>query len=482
MIFSCYRKNPAPCRKKPVLFFTVKAKRGGDPMKEFVILSPTAILGYGFPLASFKEGLSRSPQAIAVDAGSTDPGPYYLGAGIPFTGRNSVKRDLDLILEAAVINKIPLLIGSAGGSGGEPHLKRDVDLLMEIAGEKQLHFQMAVIHAEVNRTRVRDALRNNKIEPLGPVPPLAEKDLEDAVRIVGQMGVEPLAGALEAGAQVVVAGRAYDPSVFAAPAIQCGYEPGLAIHLGKILECGAIAATPGSGSDCLLGRIGAGYFEVETLNTARNCTVTSVAAHTLYEKSNPLLLPLPGGGLDLRNTIFEQAAENRVRVKGSVFIPAEKYNVKLEGVKRAGFRTVTIAGCRDPVLIKEIENVIETVRERTKDNFDGAEYDYYLDFKIYGKNGVMGALEPVQNALPHELGIVIEVIGSNQETADTICGFARSTMLHCSYPGRMATAGNLAFPFSPSEFRGGEVFNFNIYHLMEVADPFELFPMDLIKV
>ncbi|MDD2553703.1 MAG: acyclic terpene utilization AtuA family protein [Desulfotomaculaceae bacterium] len=451
-------------------------------MKEFLVLSPTAILGYGFPLSSFKEGLSRLPDAIAVDAGSTDPGPYYLGAGEPFTGRNAVKRDLNYLLEAAAANKIPLLIGSAGGSGGEPHLKRDVDLIMEIAGQKDLHFRMAVIHAEVEREKVRDSLYRNKIKPLGPVPPLQEKDLDEAVRIVGQMGVEPLAGALEAGAQVVIAGRAYDPSVFAAPACQSGYRPGPAIHMGKILECGAIASTPGSGSDCLLGRIGAGYFEVETLNPARVCTVTSVAAHTLYEKSDPVYLPLPGGCLDLKRTRYEQVAENRVRVTGSKFIPAQKYTVKLEGVKKAGFRTVTIAGCRDPVMISEIDQVMEIVKERTRDNFAGTGSDYSLSFKIYGKNGVMGDLEPVRDAVPHEIGIIIEVIGKNQETADTICGFARSTMLHCSYPGRTATAGNLAFPFSPAEFRGGEVFNYNIYHLMEVADPFELFPMEIINV
>jgi hypothetical protein len=341
---------------------------------------------------------------------------------------------------------------------------------------------MAVIHAEGGREKVRDSLRQGKVKPLGPVPLLEERDLDEAVRIVGQMGIEPLSGALEAGAQVVVAGRAYDPSVFAAPAIRAGYRPGPAIHMGKILECGAIASTPGSGSDCLLGRIGPGYFEVETLNPARICTVTSVAAHTLYEKSDPVYLPLPGGCLELKRTRFEQVGDNRVRVTGSRFIPAQKYTVKLEGVKKAGFRTVTIAGCRDPVMIREIDKVIETVVERTKDNFAGTGGEYSLSFKIYGKNGVMGALEPVTNASPHELGIVIEVTGKTQETADTICGFARSTMLHCSYPGRTATAGNLAFPFSPSEFRGGEVFNYNIYHLMEVADPFELFPMEIINV
>ena len=33
-----------------------------------------------------------------------------------------------------------------------------------------------------------------------------------------------------------------------------------------------------------------------------------------------------------------------------------------------------------------------------------------------------------------------------------------------------ATAGNLAFPYSPSDFHGGEVYNFSVYHLMEIND------------
>ena len=53
--------------------------------KEFRVLSATAILGYGFPERSFRAGLKRRPHLIGVDAGSTDPGPYYLGAGKSFT-------------------------------------------------------------------------------------------------------------------------------------------------------------------------------------------------------------------------------------------------------------------------------------------------------------------------------------------------------------------------------------------------------------
>ena len=85
--------------------------------EEFRILSATAILGYGFPLASFEEGMRREPHVIAVDAGSTDPGPFYLGAGVSFTDRDAVKRDLEIMIKAGVERGIPVCIGSAGGSG-----------------------------------------------------------------------------------------------------------------------------------------------------------------------------------------------------------------------------------------------------------------------------------------------------------------------------------------------------------------------------
>ena len=123
------------------------------------VLSPTAILGYGFPIRSFREGMRRRPHVIAVDAGSTDPGPYYLGAGVAFTDRGAVKRDLRLLVEAARSEGIPLIIGTAGGSGGEPHLERDRELLFEVARELGVHFRLALIHAEIDKHRVVEALR-----------------------------------------------------------------------------------------------------------------------------------------------------------------------------------------------------------------------------------------------------------------------------------------------------------------------------------
>ncbi len=451
--------------------------------EEFRILSTTAILGYGFPLQSFEEGMKRRPHLIAVDAGSTDPGPYYLGAGVSFTDRDAVKRDLEIMLKAGMPNKIPVVIGTAGGSGGRPHLDWCRQIIEEIAAENQLHFKMALIDAEFDKEEIKKALAEGLIAPLEPAPPLTPEMVEASSHIVGQMGIEPFIKALEEEPAVILAGRAYDPTVFAALAIKKGYDRGLSIHLGKILECASICATPGSGSDCMFGYIGEDYFRVEPLNPIRKCTTLSVAAHTLYEKTNPYILPGPGGHLDLTDCIFEQETDNIVRVKGSRFVPAQQYTIKLEGAKRIGYRTVSIAGARDPVMIAAIDEIIAGVKERVADNFREKQWEYHLRFNIYGRDGVMGSLEPTPATTGvHELGIIIEATAPTQKQADTICSFARSTMLHYGYRGRRATAGNLAFPYSPSDFHAGEVYVFSVYHLLKTEDPAGCFPISFVNL
>lgn len=445
----------------------------------FKVLSPTAILGYGFPEESFRKGIEKKPDLIAVDAGSTDPGPYYLGIGKSFTSRPAVKRDLAFMLEGAVKLSIPCIIGSAGGSGARQHVAWTESIIREIAKERGYSFRMAVIHADINKRDVIAAMRKGKVRPLHPAPEITPGEVAKSVRIVAQMGVEPLLEALAQDCQVILCGRCYDPIPFVAPAIQKGYEPGLAIHMGKILECAAIAATPGSGADCVMGVLFDDCFEMESLNEQRQFTRISTAAHTLYEKSDPYTLPGPGGSLDLRQTRFEALEGGRVRVSGTKFAAANPYTVKLEGVKRAGFRTISIAGIRDPILIATIDSVLDTIRMKTKEatGFDGG-----LFFHLYGKNAVMGAQEPEKDGNPRELGLVMEVIGENQQQANYVCSYVRSTLLHFGYPGRVSTAGNLALLYSPSDVPCGKVFVFNIYHLMEVDDPKSLFPMSVYEV
>ncbi|MBO4411162.1 MAG: acyclic terpene utilization AtuA family protein [Lachnospiraceae bacterium] len=443
-------------------------------MKEFRVLSPSGILGYGFPESSFFKGIEKKPDLIACDAGSTDPGPYYLGSGIPFTNATAVKRDLRLLLTAARKLNVPMVIGTAGGSGADVHLKRDVDLIREIAAEEHLSFKMAVISAEFEKEFLIGELAAGHIETLGPAPMVTEQDILDSTHIVAQMGVEPIIDALDRGADVVYCGRCYDPAAFAAEPIRLGYDRALALHMGKILECAAICATPGSGSDCIMGYLNEDFFEVEPLNPERKCTPLSVSAHTLYEKSNPYILPGPGGHLDLSKCEFTAVSDRRVRVRGSQFFPEAVPSVKLEGAKQAGFRTVSICGNRDPIFIGQVDEILEGLKARTTMNLS-ADFDYQLNFIVYGKNGVMGEMEPLKETASHEIGIVIDAVADTQEHANAVCAVARSTLLHYGYPGRIATAGNLAFPFSPSDIKVGAIYVFSIYALLRNPDPKSLF-------
>jgi len=449
-------------------------------MNEFRVLAPTAILGYGFPETSFENGMKKKPHVIAVDAGSTDPGPYYLGSGKSFTDRNAVKRDLEYMLKAGVAENIPVIIGSAGGCGADSHLDWTVDIVREISREMGLTFKMAVINAQIDNNVVLQHFKNGGLKAMSSVPPLSEEQIVNSTNIVAQMGVEPFIKALDMGAQVIVAGRAYDPTVFACLAIKNGFDTGLAMHMGKILECATIACTPGSGSDCMFSTLRDDHFVLEPLSDSRKCTTLSVAAHTLYEKSDPTKLPGPGGVLDLDECVFEQLTDNSVRVSRTKFIPDEDYYIKLEGAMPKGYRTVSIAAASDPVFIQNIDSIVMAVKEKVASNFAGAFADYFLDFKVYGKSGVMlMETNDANNRPPAEICIVIEAVAQTADIANTICSFARSSLLHFGYPGRKSTAGNLAFPFSPSDFEAGEVFNFSVYTLMPSPDPCMYFPITI---
>ncbi|MBI2215765.1 MAG: acyclic terpene utilization AtuA family protein [Candidatus Rokubacteria bacterium] len=448
-------------------------------MRSMTILAPEGMLGYGIPARSLEEGLKRDPAALAVDAGSTDPGPYYLGAGVPFTNRRAVKRDLTMMLEAAVERRIPALVGSAGGSGGRPHLEWMLDVYREIARERKWRLRTAAIPADVDPAWLKARIADGKVRPLDLTTPLTADEVDRSVRIVAQMGLAPLVRALELDVDVVIAGRACDAAVIGAVPIRAGFDPALVIHMGKILECGGAAAYPRHGSDSLLGTVDDESFTVEPPNPDKVCTVASVAAHSLYERADPYVLHLPEGAIDLRRTRFEQATPRAVRVTGTRFVAAERCTLKLEGVRRVGARTITVAGVRDPILVSQLDPWLANVRERVEDVYGTA--GYRLLFHVYGRNGVMGPLEPLKQTQAHELGVVIEVVADDAESSAAILALARSAALHATYPGRKAIAGNLAFPFSPSDLRAGEVYEFNVHHLVEVDDPLELFPIKVFE-
>ncbi len=449
-------------------------------MPEFRALSTSGILGYGFPEESLRNGIARQPHMIGVDGGSIDPGPFYLGSGKALNSRLAMKRDLGLMLRAAVETGIPMVIGSCGGAGGEPHLSVCVDIALEVAREADLHFKMAVIHAEQDKSWVKAKLAAGKIRPLRNVAPLDAATIERAERIVGMMGPEPFMEALDAGAQIVLAGRSSDPAPWAGAAMRAKLPPAPSWYAGKMLECGATATWP-KGHDCLFVTVQEDGVVCEATNPIRKCTPMSAANHSLHENPSPTIHQEPGGVLDTTECTFEAVSDRAVRIRGMAWQPDQTYTVKLEGAELIGHRAITICGTRDPGLIEQMDDFLDSVRDNvhTKALALGVEPgDYHLMFRVFGKNAVMGAREPVARTAAHELGVLVEVVAPTQDVANAVLAIARTNVLHVDFPGRLCKEGNMAFPFSPADIACGPAYRFSIHHVVEVEDPLAMFRIE----
>lgn len=448
---------------------------------EIKVFAASGQLGYGIPEEAFRLGVAAGPDVIGADLGSIDPGPYCLGSGETVVSGEALRRDLRMVLEAAAETGAPLLMGSAGTAGRRSQLDHVVEVVRSIAAERGLRLRLATIAADIPHDRVRAALARGEIEPCGIVPPLTEAEVDRATGIVAQMGVEPFQRALAMGADVVIAGRSCDTSMFAAVPRMRGYDSGLAMHMAKLIECASACADPG-GRDASMGTIGEDGFVVESMHPRQRCTPVSVAAHSLYEQSDPFRLEEPGGVIDLTRSRYEQIDERRVRVTGSTWTPTDRYLVKLEGARYTGWRCIAMGGIRDPRMIAATDRVAEETRAIVERTFAGSvdPADYHLAFRIYGKDAVLGPIEPTPSmAGAHEAFVLIDVVGRTEAIAKSVCGVAKQFFLHLRYPGILCTSGNLAHPFSPDVMSAGPVYEFNVYHLMPVEDPCALFPIEL---
>ena len=435
------------------------------------IVALNGLLGYGYSEEALDQAFSEKVDYLGVDAGSTDPGPYYLGSGRSFTDRNAVKRDLSLALPKALMHHAPFIIGTAGGAGSAAHVQWLREILLEIAAEQQMHFKLGTVFCDVSKEYVLEKLESGKLVNMSDTFPISRETVLESTRIVSQIGIAPVLALLEQKADVILCGRACDTAIYAAPCIYEGYDPGLAFHMAKIMECGAMCSEPVAAADVMQAYIYKEYFELRPANPQRRCTVDRVAAHTLYEQVNPYLIYEPDGVCDLSGSVFDQVDERTVRVRNSVFHEAEQKTLKLEGVRLAGYRTICPATVYDRDTIKNIDGIIQTVTAFVRENTRGRLEDnsYRVTFRKSG-----GA--------ESSLGIIIDVVGKTQAIADEICALVRSRMLHCDYPGRKSTAGNLAFPFSPSDIHAGEVYTFSVFHLAQVDSLMETAKLQLEEI
>jgi hypothetical protein len=293
--------------------------------------------------------------------------------------------------------------------------------------------------------------------------------------------------ALEAGADVIVAGRSSDTSIYAAYPLLRGCAPGPVWHAAKILECGAASVAQRLHPDPMLAWIHDADFVVEPPHPGMRCTPNSVVAHTLYENADPFRLTEPAGVLDTSAADYVAISDRAVRVSGSRFIPSDRYTVRIEGAEYLGHRYVVIAGVRDPVVLRQFDLFLAGLRETIAHKCEASlglqlDQDFRLVFRVYGKNGVMGALEPHNVIEGHEVGLVVEAIGRTAEEAHAVISVAWHTGLHHPVPEWEGLISNWAFPYSPPEMDGGPVYRFCVNHVVELDDPLETFRIEYADV
>jgi hypothetical protein len=454
-------------------------------MRKAKVVAANGMLGTGLKAESLEKALSWDPDVIGCDAGSTDPGPYFLATGEFHFSVEAMKRDLRIILKGARSKKVPFILGSAGTGGTDIQLDKVVSFVKQIAQEEDLHFRMGVIHSEQNKDYLLSMLHEGKIKPLRNAPELTEDSIKKSLHIVGMAGIEPFIECLDKGAEVIIAGRASDTSIYAAVPIRMGLPPGPVWHAAKTIECGTACTSNIRYSDCMFATIDEKGFNVEALSPDMVCTPTSIASHMLYENASPYELVEPSGILDSRNATYMALDSRSVRVEGSEY-KSKPYSIKLEGAKLAGYETIAIAGVRDPVILRQLDSWLDGIKYfvalRCAEIFGKAvEEKYRFNIAVYGRNGVMGPLEP-DNSIGHEVGLVFEVIADSEELSHAITSTACHIALHYPVPEWVGLISGVAYRYSPYETSRGPVYQFNINHVVEPHNYKEMFRTEYMEL
>ena len=451
--------------------------------KQIRILSPNGHLGFApTKEESFYIGAATKPDYYCCDSGSDDIGPTPLGADKCASHYEWKKHDLELMLLASREQGVPMIIGSAGDTGSNSRVDMFVDIIKDLAKKHNLpKFRLAYFYSEVDKNYIKEKMNQGiAIKGLDGRKDLTLEELDRTDRIVAVAGVHPFIKALDMGADVIIGGRSSDCAVFAAPAIRDGFPESLAYYLGKVLECASFCAEPYGAKETVIGTITHEDVKVTAMHPNQRCTVASVAGHAMYERSNPFYEYVAGGMLDMTNCVYEQYDEKTCRITGPKFIPVEgKITVKLEGSGKVGERYIGIAGIRDPYTIKNIDKVIQWARDQVEERFAGKEYQ--LHYRIFGKNGVMGDLEPIKETKSHELCVIVEGVAPTKEMAEEITMIGTRQIFYARLPEVKGTAGTAAFvvdevlPASPA-------YTWTMNHIIPVDDPLELFEIKIIEV
>lgn len=446
------------------------------------VLVPAGALGLGYDRKALERGVANHPDIIAVDGGSTDSGPSYLGRGMSKYSRASTKAEWRELMQARLAAGVPLVIGTAGTCGADSTVDWLLEITREIAAEDGLHVRVATLKSGQPKARVKAAMAEGRLHPLPAAPEISEAVIDSCTNIVALAGAEQITAALATGADIVIAGRTTDTAIIAALPIERGDHAGAAWHGAKVGECGALATThPNSG--VIQIDFDATGFTVEPMALEAAATPYTVSAHMLYENSDPFILHEPGGHLDVTRSEYHAIDPRRVRVEGSAWVKG-RYTVKLEGARVVGYQTVGLAVIRERRYVRHARewaaDVQAQVTEKIITRMGLAPESFHLEIRLIGMDATLGALEN-RTELPIEVGIMGILTCPTAEQAAEAGKILNPYLLHhpLTEDEPMPT---FAFPFSPAEMQRGALYEFCLNHVMELDDPMSAFVLELHEV
>lgn len=441
------------------------------------VLVPSGALGLNYDRVALERGIALGPDIIAIDGGSTDSGPAYLGRGMSKYARSSTKLEWAGLMEARAKAGCPLVIGTAGTCGTDSTVDWMLEITREIAAEQGVPVKVAVLRCSQKPEAVAKALGEGKVVPLPNAP---EPDVMACSNIVALAGAEQIAAALDTGADIVIAGRTTDTAIIAALPLQRGCHAGGAWHGAKIGECGALCASnPQSG--VIMIDFDAEGFTVTPLADGAHATPHTVSAHMLYENSDPFILYEPGGHLDVTGAQYEALDDTSVRVTGSKWMPSERYTVKLEGARPAGFQTVVLALLRDPRYVQNARAWADDIEEKCSAKAAArlglARNAFRVEIRLIGQDASFGALETGAGD-PVELGALGIVTAETEALSMEIAKLLNPYLLHHPLT-QEEEQPTFAFPFSPPEMPRGQSYAFALNHVLHLDDPMDAFRLEV---
>ncbi len=273
------------------------------------------------------------------------------------------------------------------------------------------------------------------------------------------IGAQPIVEALQAGADIVITGRASDPSLVVAPLV---YEFGWSMDdydkvaaatiMGHITECGP-QCTGGNyvGWRDVKDFARIGYPVIEASSdgsfvvtkhdgTGGLVSVETVTSQLLYELGDPENYLGPDCVADFTSINIAQAGEDRVAVsgiKGGPATPTYKVSVSYE----KGYKILSTLSIAGPDAVEKAEVIADMIFERVKmHGFNIPKEDRFVE--LFGTNvlykGIVG-----ENHQPHELLLRIGAKSDSAKALNTL-GMEIAPAVTSGPPGVTGIAGGRA--------------------------------------